>query len=491
MSDAPLARMRSAISRGRTHEAAVAAEEVLLDDPSAPEARMLLGQLAERRGAIGKAARHFAHLATHPSYAVSSGSALVRAGLYEQSIAHFIQGMDAGDDPLGAALRLAWVFERLDRFDDMEETLGSARALAQRQGRDVTVREAILRARTKNWRSSLAILDKATDLAGEDRLARGRLRDRARRYDEAWADFIGGKEEIAQQSRTYYPDESLAAHFTQLQACFSRSWPARIAEIASPTDNTEHPIFIAGAPRSGTTLIERHVGSDPTVATLGELPCTFAMASEAARIEGGYPSGLSSLGASALAAAAGKLRSAYLNCAKSRAAPLAKRRFTDKMPFNEQYLPLIALALPESPMIVVSRHPLDVIVSMMSHHMTHGHNCALSPLSAARHIAALDRLGDHWQTIGLHYHRVRYEDFVTKRSTALNELEKFAGLDLSHTAELAPGSTASTPSYGQVRERVHDRAIGRWRNYAPYLESAAGIVAGAAARHHYEPWQKA
>ena len=64
--------------------------------------------------------------------------------------------------------------------------------------------------------------------------------------------------------------------------------------------------------------------------------------------------------------------------------------FTDKMPLNETHLGLIALLFPEAPLIHVLRHPLDIMVSAISNHFTHGLFCA----SALETAAAALRAGD-------------------------------------------------------------------------------------------------
>jgi hypothetical protein len=46
--------------------------------------------------------------------------------------------------------------------------------------------------------------------------------------------------------------------------------------------------------------------------------------------------------------------------------------FTDKMPLNETHLGLIALMFPRAPLIHVLRHPLDIVLSVFSNHLTHG-----------------------------------------------------------------------------------------------------------------------
>src|SRR5256714_10131877 len=47
-----------------------------------------------------------------------------------------------------------------------------------------------------------------------------------------------------------------------------------------------------------------------------------------------------------------------------------------KMPLNETHLGLIALMFPRSPMIHVMRHPLDIVLSTFSNHLTHGFYCS-------------------------------------------------------------------------------------------------------------------
>ena len=59
--------------------------------------------------------------------------------------------------------------------------------------------------------------------------------------------------------------------------------------------------------------------------------------------------------------------------------------FTDKMPLNEMQLGLIALLFPEAPLVHVIRHPLDVMVSAISNHFTHGFFCSSALETAALH----------------------------------------------------------------------------------------------------------
>ena len=67
------------------------------------------------------------------------------------------------------------------------------------------------------------------------------------------------------------------------------------------------------------------------------------------------------------------------------------------MPLNETHLGLIALLFPESPLIHVIRHPLDIMVSAISNHFTHGFFCASALETAAQHYVRVMDLVQHYR----------------------------------------------------------------------------------------------
>ena len=90
-----------------------------------------------------------------------------------------------------------------------------------------------------------------------------------------------------------------------------------------------------------------------------------------------YPEALAELWMGDQSDGLDELRDYYLQRARQ-LGDRAKARawFTDKMPLNETHLGLIALMFPEAPIIHVLRHPLDVVLSVFSNHLTHGFYCA-------------------------------------------------------------------------------------------------------------------
>jgi hypothetical protein len=153
--------------------------------------------------------------------------------------------------------------------------------------------------------------------------------------------------------------------------------------------------------------------------------------------------------------------------------------FTDKMPLNETDMGLISLLFPESPMLHLTRHPLDVVLSVYSNLLTHGYYCAYALETAASHYALVMDLVQHYRSeLSLRYMPVRYEDIVDDQEASIRRVLDFVG------EEFDPGCLAfhenrryaRTASYAQVSEKLYDRSRYRYRNYLPHLKPIIPIL---------------
>jgi Tfp pilus assembly protein PilF len=460
---------RLLVGQGRAAEAERVCIDALAADAQNANAQAIMGGLLSEREALVEGAAHLraavALAGRHPELLGDLGRNLGRQGHVEEAEALLREAMAADREALRPRAWLAELLERTRRFEEAGVVLDAAEALAARQGSDVTLQRAALLGRTDGWRRGLALLDRTGGLSGAALLQRGRLRDRARRYDEAWADFVAGKAALAKASGRAYSQAEVDGLIVQLKRFFANAATMKPAPVRT---DVPQPIFILGFPRSGTTLTEQLLASHSQIRAGGELPFVAELAAIAAERTGGWRTFDTRLAAD--------LRDHYL--ARAEVYGLLEPGaafFTDKMPLNELYLPLLALAFPQSPRVTVERDPRDILVSAMSHDFTHGFDCGYRPDTLAHHLAAMREVAGHWRA-QFGGHVLGYERLIADQPGETAALMAAIGLpvEAGQTRFYESRRIAPTPSYAQVQEPLNDRSIGRWEAYAPMLAAIPG-----------------
>jgi tetratricopeptide (TPR) repeat protein len=254
-------------------------------------------------------------------------------------------------------------------------------------------------------------------------------------------------------------------------------------EPVTPDTTGESPIFIVGLPRTGTTLVERILGSHSQVHSAGELDVlseaiTAVIARDRPPVDldvREYTRLLAGLDAATLAAE-------YV--ARVKAWRGDRPRFSDKQVTNFFYCPLILRAFPQARIVHLTRHPLAACYAVYKTQFTRGFafSCDLGEL--ADFYLGYRKLMAHW-------HRILpgrildlgYEDVVTAQEPTTRTLLAYCGLPfeaacLDFHANPAASMTASAV---QVRQPLYDSSLEQWRHYeaglAPLRErlEAAGI----------------
>jgi len=479
--------------QGRVQEAEAVTRAALAVNPNDADAHEKLGMLLAMRMKAHDAATHFRRaidiLAPEPQPQLQTrlGHALLRLGWLDQA-REPLEAAAAEPNAFEATVYLSELEERLGRFDAALALLDRAEAMPRPQGTAGLSRQrSVLLARMGRHDEALALLENRTDLSGAAQLQRGRLREKAGRHVEAWNDWIEAKERLRQVPGRQYHADKVAALAERLASFFASRAAADLPK-AERRDDVPQPIFIAGSPRSGTTLTERILASHSEVEAGGELPFGSELQELAVTLAGGdwtFPAGL----LRAEPGWAGKLRDLYLDRAEQFGLfKNGARYFTDKMPSNDFWLPLLRLAFPQSPIVLVRRHPLDVLTSIMAHEMTHGFYSAYRLEDAARHFALSDWLVEQYRAAGLGPTcDLRYETLVANQAEETERLTASVGLQME-PEQLnfhERGAVPATPSYEQVRRPLNDRSIGNWKNHAAEFKPVIPLLADALTRGGY------
>lgn len=386
----------------------------------------------------------------------------------------------------------AWIgWTRLEEarrdFTRAWELLGQAEEVAPRSA-DLSLTRAVLYGREKKNEEAIAELTKSREegkveaIAPVALLERGRLYDKMDRFDEAWADYEEGKRLCREvQGRVYA--EALAANTVERLKRFFTRQRMSLLPRAAKHDTMPQPIFVVGYPRSGTTMVEQTLTALPDVSAGDELVFINNLTRIGPRWLGSplqYPEALADLWMGDNQLVLDQFRDYYL--ARSRQLGIweeGARFFTDKMPLNETHLGLIHLVFPDSPIIHVRRHPLDILISNFANFLTHGFNQAFSVKTIAQHYALIDGLVEHYkQHLDMRYLDVRYEDLVEDQERHVRRILDFSGLEFDPRCLSFHENQryARTASYAQVTERLYASSVFRYRHYRQHLDDAVAIL---------------
>lgn len=297
--------------------------------------------------------------------------------------------------------------------------------------------------------------------AAEIGFALGGALDAVGRYDEAFAAFDRANQ-AARAAASPALRYDRAAHERLVDGLIALPPAPR----GAPDDWS--PVFVCGLFRSGSTLVEQILSRHSRVTKGGELEVLPALVET--RLQP-YPEQLAAATPDRIAG----VRETYL--AEVRTLYPDADVLTDKRPDNFLHIGLIKRLFPSARIVHTTRALRDTMLSVWFLHfddsVRYGH--ALDDI--VHWFGQYTRLMAHWRSLyGDDIHDIAYEDVVANPRETIAALLGFCGLDWQDAvlAEQGAGDVVRTASVWQVRQPLHGRSAGRWRNYARHIAPHVG-----------------
>jgi tetratricopeptide (TPR) repeat protein len=494
------------LGKGALGEAEIHARNAIRIAPQAPQAHNLMGMIMTeaQRPRLGE--YHYRQVLSisgtrDPIVLANLAWCLKNQGRMEEARALYEESTGTAPDIRETLLGWARLEEADRNFAAAADRLDRLDGLFPNDPGSVLTR-AVLLGRMKRPDDALALLDRqapaaadATAQPGGSAMAsapiglgptelseKGRLLDQLDRHDEAWVAFTEGKRLAREYTGNVYLDQVAGDLVTRLRGFFVSGRLALLPRAGVRTD-VPQPVFVLGFPRSGTTLVEQTLSAHPSISAGDELPLINDIINIMPRMLNSplmYPEALAELWMGDQRDGLDNLRDYYLQKAAQMAvAEPGAAWFTDKMPLNETHLGLIALLFPASPLIHVIRHPLDVMISSLSNHFTHGFYCSTALETAAAHYVRVMDLVMHYRAeMALRYLPVRYDAMVTNQEETVRAILDFIGVPFDERCLSFHENRryARTASYAQVTEPLYERSLYRYRHYRQHLEPVIPIL---------------
>jgi len=476
----------AAIKAGQMARADSLLRRILTENPGCGEAHMAFAHVLQETNHAAFAVPHIerAEKILGPGARISAQKANVM-----RNAVHLPAAIAAARDAVTAApdnpMVWAMLADHLQADGLMDEMGETVRQASQKFGHRHPGLRRMVASACMEFKDAAGAIDA---LSGEglnelDLFERGRAYEAAGCHREAWADWMAAK--ALQRARGCVWNRSEAETRFAMLADGARRRRFEDLPRADRSDDPD-PIFITGQPRSGTTMIEAALSAHSRIAPGDELmmmPDLLGLLPGLLKTDAPYPLSLGALRLSENTILPNLLRDFYLQKSLAKIGDAAFKRkppqflwvrwFTDKMPSNELHWPLIGLLFPESQIIATRRHPLDVVVSNMSHHLVHGGFISCSLEGFAANFAMVARLLDHYrkQIPWLKVKTVPYEQLVADHK---------AGIDALLPPGCAPESAcydfhlsawrARTISHRQIKQPVSSKSIGRYRPFLEFLK---------------------
>jgi tetratricopeptide (TPR) repeat protein len=392
------------------------------------------------------------------------GETLSRLGFLDQSIDTYQAAL--GQLPDSSELWMALAQAREDQGDHEAARQAFERALALRPGWAFPLAGLLS---LQRGRAPQTLIDSATALLASPSLSDhdrslvgyelGKTLDAKGEYAAALSSWADANAARRRMTGPYDPAELQL----RVEQAMGNDRPSLPASSGASGNQDSRFVFIVGMPRSGTTLTEQIIAAHPLAFGCGELP-DMALIARDLQWPKDKPDDR-------------MLRQSiarYVDAA-TRHSPAGAIRLVDKAPLNFFHLDLIALLFPRARVIWCRRDPRDIAISIYGENFALNEKYASDFSGIAHYIEMQQRLMRHWQSaLPIPILESGYEQLATSIESEARRIIDFTGLpwDPACLDFHLNARGVQTPSRWQVKQPIHTRSVGRWRNYAAALGPA-------------------
>lgn len=438
-----------------------------------------VGKAGDRQAATELAKQLAGHVFDSAVYSSRFGNVLNHLGLLDDAKRHYERACELKPDNGRYVYNLATVLHAMGDIDATEKALERCLQLKP-DDPNAHMFRANLRTQTVA-ENNLAELEAAYRLAAERPVPRMRLCYALAKELEDIGDYGRSFEFLVEGAAL----QRQAIDY-DLQDDLNTIYAIRDVYDAKQLDRdiTGHinaePIFVIGLPRSGTTLIERVLGSHSVVKTLGgPMMLPQQVVDHCMRLPDMPAASAADLAVKSLAVDYTSLGEDYIAATRPRAGSTA--HFVDAQPLNFLYLGFIRLALPKAKIVLLRRDPMDTCYAIFKTLIEQGHPYSADLEELAQYIVAHYALTDHWlQIMPDAIHTIRLENLIADPRPVIEDLLEYCSLSFEDSCVHfydPPGPTNPNPS--QAYRAFSRVSIGKWKHYAEQLQPAADILGKA------------
>lgn len=449
------------------------------------EALYIAGLVAERQlrpdDAIQLARQSLATM-SHPDTLRLLASSLRKAGDLQEAIRVCDQLLAVRPNSKEALAIKSDALQESGELDTAEALLDKLEAAFQKEGQEThpSVIETRARLRIQQGRfdeaaelcdSLIHRKDIAPALARLAYFTKAKACDRAGRYPDAF-DAATNANQIG---NPFFDPASYESSITNIIKHWSGE---RFDKYPRSACRSEVPVFIAGMPRSGTSLVDQIIDAHPRAAGVGELQSILRFAGEIGRSYNPTKEPPDCFGEFSLDERWTRVAEGYLREIQV-LSPVADR-IVNKAIGNDIVVGMIARLFPQTRVIHLRRDPRDLAISCYMG----AFNTAVFPWTARiewinKAWEQSERLMAHWRnTLDVPILELRYEELVSDPESQIPKMLDFLGLDDSSECYefYRRKRRVRTLSHDQVSKPMYTSSVGRYKHYEAQLAPFAPPV---------------